>query len=69
MDFWEGITLINKKYYKHYPSYFTTVRSSAEKEAARFGKMGFEVQIVKKQIKGNDKKVRTVYSLYMREGK
>ena len=52
MDFWEGITLINKKYYKHYPSYFTTVRSAAEKEAARFGKMGFDVQIVKKQIKG-----------------
>jgi hypothetical protein len=43
MDFWEGITLINKKYYKHYPSYFTTVRSAAEKEAIKFRKMGFDV--------------------------
>lgn len=65
MEFWEGITLINKKYYKHYPSYFTTVRSAAEKEAMKFKKMGFDVQIVKKRIK-----TRTVYSLYIgREGK
>lgn len=64
MDFWEGITLINKKYYKHYPSYFTTIKAAAEKEATKFKKMGFDVQIVKKQIKA-----RPVYSLYMREGK
>jgi hypothetical protein len=70
MDVWGEVLLFNKKYYKHYPSYFTTVYASAEKEAAKFKKMGFDVKIVTKRIKeGSGKKTRTVCSLYLRQAK